>query len=98
MIVDYAPNQGLSLVEAEDLKGFKFRLRGTTETRPAIAGITFADDDHVFIGVDTVKSLPGAPDSPEWLGGFQKMIDYAATKGWIDPSTNAIRAHVERAS
>ena len=59
MIVDYSPSGGLSLVEAEDFKGFKLRIAGA-ETRPAIDGVTFVDDGNVLIGVDRVPALPGA--------------------------------------
>lgn len=95
MIVDYSPSGGLSLVEAEDFKGFKLRIAGA-ETRPAIDGVTFVDDGNVLIGVDRVPALPGAPATAEWRAGYQAMVDYAAKKGWIDAATNSIRAHVER--
>lgn len=93
MIIDHA-NGSTRLIEADDFKGFKLRIAGG-EVRPAIAGVTWADDGNVLIGIDAVKALPGAPDTPEWNAGFQAMVDYAAKKGWIDGS--AIRAHVERA-
>jgi len=96
MIVDYSPATGLALVEADDFKGFKLRLRETAETRPELDGIRFVDDGNVLIGLDTVRSLPGAPGTEAWNASFQKMVDYAATKGWIDDATQSIRAHVER--
>jgi hypothetical protein len=97
MIVDFSPSGGLRLVEPDDFKSFKLRLRGTSEARPEIPSVTFVDDANVQIAVDAVASLPGAPSTPEWKTGFDRMIDHAADKGWIDPATNAIRAHVERA-
>lgn len=97
MIVDYARSNGLSLLEADDFKGFKLRLAGG-ETRPAISGVIFVDDANVLIGVDLVPTLPGAPRTAEWMAGYRAMVDYAAKKGWVDAATNSIRAHVERAS
>lgn len=97
MIVDYAPSKGLSLLEADDFKGFKLRIAGS-ETRPAIGGVTFVDDANVLIGVDLVPTLPGAPGTGQWLAGYRAMVAYAAKKGWIDTATSSIRAHVERAS
>lgn len=96
MIVDYSPADGLRLIEAEDFKGFKLRLREIAEARPSIEDITFVDAGNVLIGVEVVPMLPGAPANADWLSGYRKMIDYAATKGWIDTASNAIRAHVER--
>lgn len=97
MIVDYDASRGLTLHEADDFKGFKLRLAGD-EKRPPISGVTFVDDGNVLIGVDLVPTLPGAPRTPEWMAGYRAMVDYAAKKGWIDTTTNSIRAHVERAS
>jgi hypothetical protein len=95
MIVDYTPGAGLALVEAHDFKGFKLRIAGA-ETRPAIPDVSFVDDSNVLIGIEAVRRLPGAPDTPEWRAGYQAMVGYAARKGWIDQATHSIRAHVER--
>ncbi len=96
MTVDYSPASGLTLVEPDDFKAFKLRLRDTAERRPAPAGIVFVDDKDVLIDVETVTRLPGAPGTEVWAASFSRMIDHAATKGWVDSSSNAIRAHVER--
>lgn len=98
MIVDHSRSAGLVLAEPDDFKGFKLRLRGAEARRPALPGIVFVDDDNVLIGIDTVTSLPGAPSTAAWREGFDRMVAYAATKGWIDTATHAIRAHVERVS
>lgn len=98
MIVDFSPAEGLRLVEPQDFKSFKLRLRDTDEARPTIPSVAFVDDVNVLISVDAVPRLPGAPSTPEWKAGFDRMVDYAAGKGWIDPVTKAIRAHVERAA
>ena len=98
MIVDFAPEIGLILVEADDFKGFKLRLPVTGDRRPDLPGVAFVDDANVLVGIDAVTRLPGAPDTDAWRAGFRKMVDYAATKGWIDAATNSIRAHVERMS
>lgn len=96
MIVDYSPGEEMSLVEPDDFKSFKLRLRNTSELRPTLPGVAFVDDRNVLIAIDAVTHLPGSPGTDEWRAGFRKMIDYAATKGWIDAATNSIRAHVER--
>lgn len=96
MIVDYSPASGLTLVEPDDFKAFKLRLRGTAERSPALAGIVFVDEKDVLIDMETVMRLPGAPGTEAWAAGFSRMIDHAATKGWVESSGNAIRAHVER--
>jgi len=95
MIIDHSRQDGLRLLEAEDLKRFKLRLQGG-ELRPTLGGVTFVDDDNALIDVALAPSLPGAPTSPDWRAGYQAMIDYAASKGWIDAATQTIRAHIER--
>lgn len=97
MIVDYTPREGLRLVEPDDFKGFKLRLRETAEVRPALPGIRFVDDGNVLVGIDAVPALAGAPDTDAWRAGYRAMVEFAAGKGWVDQATNAIRAHVERA-
>ncbi|MDN2582081.1 hypothetical protein [Aquibium sp. ELW1220] len=96
MIVDHSPATGLRLLEADDFKGFKLRLSGHADTRPAIDGVRFVDDGNVLIGIDRVPALPGAPDTAAWHEAYRAMIAYAAGKGWVDAGSNAIRAHVER--
>ncbi len=55
-----------------------------------------AEDGNAFIAVDAVRRLAGdlAAD-PEWTAGLEKMLAYASSKGWMDPSGTAIQAHVE---
>jgi hypothetical protein len=96
MIVDYTPAVGLSLLEADDFKRFKLRL-SRCDADPVIDGVVFFGRDDALISVDVPPSLPGAPATPEWRALYRAMIDYAATKGWIDQASNAIRAHIERA-
>lgn len=95
MILDHSESHGLRLLEAEDLKRFKLRLAGA-ERRPDLKGVSFVDDDNALIDVSLPPNLPGAPSSADWRARYQAMIDYATSKGWIDTSTGAIRAHVER--
>lgn len=96
MIVDYSPATGLTLAEPDDFNGFKLRLRQTSERRPKLPGIIFVDDGNALVAIETVNGLAGAPASEAWAAGFGRMVDHAATRGWIDASANAIRAHVER--
>lgn len=97
MIVDFSPQTGLTLVETDDFKGFKLRLRECGDRRLDLPGVTFSDDANALVSIEAVLRLPGTPDTAAWRSDFDKMLAYAATKGWIDSTTNAIRAHVERA-
>jgi hypothetical protein len=96
VIVDHSPASGLALVEPDDFKAFKLRLRNSAEVRPALSGVVFVDDANALVAIDAVTALPGVPPTDAWQTGFRKMIDYADTRGWIDHATHSIRAHVER--
>jgi hypothetical protein len=51
--------------------------------------------EHVFLDVDAVKGLAGERATGEWLVEFEKMIEFARSKGWVDEA-GRVRAHVER--
>jgi hypothetical protein len=98
MIVQYSSSDGLTLVETEDFRNFKLRLKGDCEDgAPSIEGITFVDERNALISIELVPTLPGRPDRESWQKSYFCMIDAARKHGWIDPEANAIRAHVERA-
>jgi hypothetical protein len=92
---------GVSLAEPEDLGSFKVLALSPAPDPDGLAGAlggvgTMAEDGHAFIDVDTVRRLAGArAEDPAWSEGFGKMLAYAGSKGWMDPSGTAIQAHVE---
>jgi len=92
---------GVSLAEPDDLGSFKVLALSPEPDPGALAGAldgvgTIAEDGDVFIAVDAVRRLAGArADDPAWSEGFGKMLAYAGSKGWMDPSGTAIQAHVE---
>ncbi len=50
------------------------------------------DGDHVWLSVDRLRQA--GPADPAWAGGFDGMIGYATSKGWVQDGT--VRAHVVR--
>ena len=99
MIVQYSSSEGLTLMEAEDFRNFKLRLKGACEDRSlSIEGITFVDERNALISIDLVPTLPGRPDGESWQKGYFAMIEAARKHGWIDAQAGAIRAHVERSA
>jgi hypothetical protein len=92
---------GVTLAEPDDLGSFKVLARGAQDDRAALEraleGVgTVAEDGNAFILVEAVRRLAGErADDPAWSEGFEKMLAYAGSKGWIDPSGTAIQAHVE---
>ena len=92
---------GVSLAEPDDLGSFKVLARSPAPDPDGLAAAldgvgTVAEDGHAFIDVDAVRRLAGPhADDPAWSDGFAKMLAYAGSKGWMDPSGTAIQAHVE---
>jgi hypothetical protein len=63
----------------------------------ATAGVGGLDEDgeHLFIARGALRSLAGERAvSAVWMEGFDAMIGYAESKGWVD-AEGRVRAHVE---
>jgi hypothetical protein len=57
--------------------------------------IVASKPSHVFVELETLRQLAGErADDPDWKSRFDEMLDYAASKGWVDEN-GAVRAHVE---
>jgi hypothetical protein len=56
------------------------------------------DGDHVWLDIGAlegaVRSHPMRGEG--WLPRFVAMIDYAESKGWVDPEHRRVRAHCEQ--
>lgn len=53
------------------------------------------DATHIWIRVDWLKAASGAESSRERIRSFEKMIEYARGKGWVDGAPEAVRAHLD---
>jgi hypothetical protein len=48
-----------------------------------------------WVAVDAVRRLAAGRVGPGWDDELVAMLEYAATKGWLDETGSTIRAHVE---
>jgi hypothetical protein len=91
----------VALEAAADFKSFHICLHGINEAafEAAAARIgSVADRDHVFVDRVALEGLAGeAARDPEWQRSLDAMLQYAASKGWVD-ANGAPRAHVVRES
>lgn len=55
-----------------------------------------ADGEHVWLDVAAARAAGAERTDDEWVAGFDGMIAFAASKGWIDDAGTHVRAHVER--
>lgn len=89
--------------ELQDVSNFRaFKL--IAASRPALAllkggsgGVQVADEAVAWVRQDWIVSQSGLAASAEWRSGFDKMVAFAASKGWIRDSDKAVRAHIEYA-
>ncbi|MFC7049896.1 hypothetical protein [Emcibacter nanhaiensis] len=92
-------DSGVILEEADRFDGFKI-VSGLEieEVEGKLAGsVGYADgQDNFFIRREWIVSQAPAAGQAGWQQNFEKMINYAASHGWVDSETGAIRAHVER--
>jgi hypothetical protein len=91
----------VSLADPDDVRSFKVLARAP-EPDPerlaqALEGVgRLEGEGDAFIDVEAVRRMAGERASdPEWSAGFDAMLAYAGSKGWMDPSGTAIQAHVE---
>lgn len=98
MNVTFSPDGTVSLTDAANLRAFKAVLAGSKGLGDLVRrhpGLVRAvqDDDHLWLDVEAVAGL--GPKDSEWRQGFDRMIAYAATKGWTRGEPVEVAAHVE---
>ena len=54
-----------------------------------------ADDGHVWVSIAAVRRWAGPTADADWEAGFEKMLEYADSKGWVDDDRTHLRAHIE---
>lgn len=94
----------LSLEEAANCKQFHVLAVGAGDDAAVAAALSSAgagrassNPGHVYIPIDTVRTMAGdAGVASSWGDEFSGMVGYASSKGWLDDSGTAIEAHIER--
>lgn len=90
---------GVLLDEADRFDGFKIvsDLNDEEIERKLQESAGYRDGrGHFCIKREWIVAQAPASNQGSWQMSFGKMMDFAATRGWIDTVTGAIRAHVER--
>jgi len=100
MIVEVDVETGeVTLADPRTFTEFHVAAAGPAERGiDAVVGALGADgcvsdrDDHVWVSKATIRRLAAA-DS-KWDAEFEAMCEYAAGKGWVDPTGECLAAHV----
>lgn len=96
MILEFNNDSGLSVSEPDDFKAFKLRISGCAPgDKPVIEGVRYLPDEHAYIDQTQVIQAVGAHANADWHAGFMAMLEAASKYGWVEPGTQAIKAHIQ---
>lgn len=54
-----------------------------------------AGDAHVWVSADWIRDDVSGRVDDGWSGGFDKMLEFATTKGWLNDAGTHIKGHIE---
>ena len=96
-----ADNSTARLVEPNDCMRFHLTIRDLSdEAAQQLLQVDsvgrIADAETAWINVAAVRKLAEDQVPADWSERFQNMLDYAASKGWLNADGTAIQAHIER--
>ncbi len=99
MIVVLDPNEPPRLTDLDRLDRLHAEVRGSLVAARLDDLCERADDQHLWLHVDRARAAGvEASNDPTFGDGFDAMIAYAATKGWLNEAGTHVRAHVEFAA
>lgn len=91
----------VTLEQPDDFTAFHVAVAGGAVSDDRLAAALAPhgrlEDDHAWVEVEAVRALAGEAATAEWQTAFDAMLDYARSKGYLDESGDAIRAHLEPA-
>jgi hypothetical protein len=94
----------ISLEEPEDFGRFHVSVLGgdpagdvgTLRTALEATGTgRVAGSDEAFVDIGALRRLAHGRVGEGWDGRLDEMIAFARTKGWVDPTGEAVQAHCE---
>lgn len=94
----FVTEHGVDLVEPEDFTRFHVESELSpreidTALRASYAGNM--NGAEALVALDFIRSDAGPPSSDDqWISGFQAMISYAKTRGWLTEDGLHLLAHI----
>jgi len=95
VVVDGGTGQ-VVMDEPENLRGLSVELRGcgASQAGTLLGDLGHVDGEHVWLDIPLLKALSPLADDAEWAEGFDGVMKYAESKGWIDETGTRVRAHI----
>lgn len=88
----------VALEDAENLRALSVELRSCSPADAAdlLADLGHFEGEHVWLDIARLRDLSPLADDADWSAGFDGVMSYAASKGWIDATGSLVRAHLAR--
>lgn len=93
----------VEIIEIDNFKQFHIEASGDTNslqaqfTQHKVGSVQ--DAHHAAIAIDFIRAQAGElAQQTEWQTGFNNMLAYAKTKGWLTEDGQAVLAHIEWAA
>lgn len=51
--------------------------------------------DHVFVSIEAIRRDTAEQATIDWSSGFEGMLAYASSRGWLSPDGKTILGHIE---
>jgi hypothetical protein len=89
----------VTLREPADFFGFHVAVAGGPVDDERLPGVLAPhgriDGEHAWIDRDAVVALAGDEADDAWHAGFDAMVEYARSKGFLSEDSTSIRAHLD---
>lgn len=83
--------------ELDNLRALEVRTAGAAPDAVAAAlaaaGLGTVEGDHAWLSIPALRER-GADLGDAWADGFDGMIAYAASNGWVGDDGTTVRAHL----
>ncbi len=96
-----ATEASVELTGVDEFTRLAVTVRGQPDRERTAAALVewgTVDGDHVWLDIGALESAVRSHPlrGGGWLTQFKAMIDYAQSKGWVDPARRRVRAHCEQ--
>jgi len=93
---------GEALQHPDDLSSLRVVVSGdlsASDLATAVERVHLGRSDeesaHVWIPLDELRRLSAGRVAADWEERFERMVAYAASRGWVSGDGRSVRAHVE---
>ncbi|MEV7646819.1 hypothetical protein [Arthrobacter sp. NPDC089319] len=99
MYVEVSRSGGAAVKDLENLRELAVRAGGGLVEQDvahalAAAGLGTVDAGYAWLEMEQLRA-GGAAQPPQWAEGFDGMISFAKSRGWLSDDGGSVRAHID---